>query len=722
MPPLYRAHIDYETFSELDLTDVGSDRYARDESTEVLMAAYARGDNDVQHWDAQQQRMPNELEDILLDDRAVKFAWNAPFEMQITAQVLGIPVNIPEWRDTMVMGMSLSLPGSLAKAGPIVNLPQDKLKNAEGKSLMRTFSFPRKPTKRNPSTRTYWWQEPEKWDRYCAYNVDDVVAERAIYHKIKKWNMSREEWQLWFIDQEINQAGIPINMEMVDNANQIYEYIKADRIKQMQEITGLANPGSTQQLLPWMQARGYQFEDCQKGHIERARQSVGKLIEGNKPLLITQYEQNAEGGYEEVGEVEVPRPQMSELERVLELRLEAAKSAPTKYAALQRAADREAGVIRNTLQFAGAQRTKRWGGRIYQPQNLAKPEKYLEKHIEEVAHHLEYMEPEAVNQVYAKPMDALAAGVRPVAQAPKGFLFADADLNAIENRGLGWVANCKKILRVFELNRDPYVDFATYLFPGGTYDEYYAEYKGGDSRKRTVSKPGVLGCGYQLGAGEARTNYKTGEIEATGLLGYAWNMGIRDFTVEQAKLSVKVFRETFEEVPDFWYGIEREVKRCIMTGKTVKWGLFEFRLESPFLLIVLPSGRPLYYVRPRIEEVMAPWGEKKPTITYEGENDKKQWVRISTHGGKLTENVVQAISRDLLAHGMKLAKRDHGLDIRLHVHDQIVALVEERFAAEQLEILQQCMGVNPWWSLARAGFPDLPLGSAGFTSRVFMKD
>lgn len=722
MGKLWRFHLDYETFSELDLKEVGSDRYSRDSSTEVLMAAYARQDDPVKHWDAQQQAMPAELEDALLDPDCVKFAWNAPFEMQITANVLGIPVTIKEWRDTMVMAMSLSLPGSLAKAGPIVNLPTDKQKDAAGKALMRTFSFPRKPTKKNPSTRTYWWQEPEKWQGYCDYNVDDVVAERAIYHKIKKWNMSPEEWQLWFIDQEINQAGIPINMAMVDNAVEIYEYIKADRIKQLQEITGLSNPGSTQQLLPWMQARGYQFDDCQKGHISRARESVGLLIEGNKPLLITQTGTASEAEVEEVGEVEVPRTDMADLERVLELRLEAAKSSPTKYAALQRAADREAGVIRNTFQFAGAQRTKRWGGRIYQPQNLSKPEKYLEKEIEQIAHHLEYMEPEAINQVYAKPMDALAAGVRPVAQAPEGYLFADADLNAIENRGLGWVANCKKILRVFELGRDPYVDFATYLFPGGTYDEYWAEYKAGNSKKRTVSKPGVLGCGYQLGAGKKVINYKTGEIEATGLLGYAWNMGIKDFTEEQSALSVRVFRETFEEVPEFWYGIEREVKRCIRTGKPVKWGLFEFRLESPFLLIVLPSGRPLYYVRPRIEQVKAPWGEMKDTITYEGENDKKQWVRISTHGGKLTENVVQAISRDLLAHGMKLAKRDHGLDIRLHVHDQIVALVKESRAKEELEILQECMGVNPWWSLARSGFPDLPLGSAGFTSRVFMKD
>lgn len=720
MTKLYRSHIDYETYSEADLKTVGSDRYSRDESTEVLMAAFAREDNPVQHWDAQQSPMPAELEDMILDDRSVKFAWNAPFEMQITQNVLKMPVRIESWRDTMVMAMSCSLPGSLGKAGEVVGLAEDKKKDARGKALIRKFSVPRKPTKANPSTRLFWYDAWEEWIEFCDYNVTDVVAERAIYHKLKRFNMSAEEWQLWFADQRINQAGIPVNMAMVDNANAIYEYVKEDRLQQMREITGLANPGSTTQLLPWLQARGYQFDDCQKGHISRARDSTGTLLTEGKPLLITQYSEGGDDGVKPLGEVEIPAPDVADMHRVLELRLEAAKSSPAKYAALQRAADRENGVIRNTLQFAGAQRTKRWGGRIYQPQNLAKPEKYLEKFVEEIAYHLENLTPWAFNQVYSKPMDALAAGVRPAAQAPAGFLFADADLNAIENRVLGWLANCPKILRVFEQGRDPYVDFATYLF-GGTYDDLWAEYKAGNSKKRTISKPGVLGCGYQLGPGEKRVNHKTGEVEATGLLGYAWNMGIRDFTEEQAKLSVRVFRETFAEVVEFWYGIERAAKKCILTGNRVDFGLISFEMKSPFMLMYLPSGRPLFYCRPRIEDQETPWGETKPTITYEGLNDQNQWVRIKTHGGKLTENADQATARDLLASGIMLAM-EQNIDIRLHVHDQIVALVGEEEAEDKLAILQECMGVNPWWSYARKGFPDLPLGSAGFTSRVFMKD
>lgn len=186
---------------------------------------------------------------------------------------------------------------------------------------------------------------------------------------------------------------------------------------------------------------------------------------------------------------------------------------------------------------------------------------------------------------------------------------------------------------------------------------YQRLFEAGDSSKRTIAKPGVLGCGYMLGAGEERINHKTGEKEATGLLGYAWNMQVTEFTQEQSKLSVETFRREFEEVKDYWYGIERAAKKCIRTGKRVDFGRVYFDRKGPFMRMGLPSGRHLHYCRPRIEEVMMPWGEKKASITYESQNDRKQWVRESTHPGKLTENADQAIARDLLAHGMKLADR-----------------------------------------------------------------
>ena len=222
-------------------------------------------------------------------------------------------------------------------------------------------------------------------------------------------------------------------------------------------------------------------------------------------------------------------------------------------------------------------------------------------------------------------------------------------------------------------------------------------------------------CGYMLGPGEERVNFKTGEKEATGLLGYAWNMQVTEFTQEQSKLSVDTFRREFEEVKDYWYGIERAAKKCIRTGRRVDFGHIYFDRKGPFMRMGLPSGRHLHYCRPRIEDVKAPWGEIKPTITYESQNDRKQWVRETTHPGKLTENADQAISRDLLAHGMRLADR-RGLDLRIHVHDQLVGLVPEDEAEAKLKVLIECMEEQPRWA------KDLPLGSNGFISKVFMKD
>jgi DNA polymerase len=714
----YRLHHDFETYCDLSVVDVGQDVYSRHPSCEVLMCAYAPNDDKVEQWvPAEGQPMPADLAEYIADPYAIKFAWNKPFEYAIWKNVLGIEIPHNLWRDPMVIALTCSFPGGLGRVGRILGMPEDLQKDKDGKTLIRIFSLPNKPTKKRPQPRVLWHHERELWQRYKEYNISDVYSERAIYKRLRPYNLPKEEWDLWFIDQEINEAGIPINMAMVDNAQAIYEWVLEDRMREMREITGLENPNSTQQILGWLQARGYPFDDMKKGHVARAYDRTTELLDS--------------------GEIDddPDRHEQVEMHRVLELRMEAARSAPKKYEALRRAADRDAGVIRNCFQFSGAQRTWRWAGRVYQPQNLAKPPKYLEKVVERVAQDLEVLDPWSFNQVYtvdrhksptgrvvySSPMDALATGVRPVAQAPEGYEFIDCDLNAIENRVLGWIANCPKILRVFELGRDPYVDFATYLF-GGEYDALWAEYKGGDSFKRTISKPGVLGCGYQLGAGHIITNHQTGEQEATGLLGYAWNMGVKEFTPEQSKLSVDVFRSTFEEVPDFWYGIEQAAKKCVRTGQPVQFRMYTFDRKGPFLRMRLPSGHFLHYFKPRLEEMETPWGAMRLTLTYEGLNDKDQWTRLTTHGGKLTENADQATARDLLANGMRIARRRHKIDLRLHVHDQLVGLAPIGRAEEALEYLKSAMEELPAWGRRGPEWVDLPLGSNGFTSKYFMKD
>ncbi|ARB05699.1 DNA polymerase I [Synechococcus virus S-ESS1] len=549
---LDELNIDYETFSETDLPKVGSDVYSRDPSTEVLMAAYSLNGSKEEQWiPAEGQPMPKYLAEAIVDPEVRKWAWNAPFEMNITENSLGIPVDVSQWRCTMAFAQLCSYPGSLEKAGPAVGLPLDKLKNDAGKKLIRKFSMLKKSRRKatmGQMVRTYWFDDLDDWENYLEYNRDDVVAEKTILKALKPYAPPAHEWELWELDQLINRKGIPINLDMVHNAVRLYDESYAIGFREMQELTRLSNPMSTQQLLPWLQANGYPFDDLKKGHVKQARSYFDQKPDHWDEMKHLEYQFN------------------EELEKVLDLRLELSRSSITKFHALQRATDPigngQFGLLRYTLQFAGAQRTARWAGRIFQPQNIPKPEKKFEKEIEVHAANIATLDRESIELIYPNTFDVLASTIRPAAQAPDGQMFLDADLNAIENRVLGWLARCRKILRVFELGRDPYVDFATYLFHR-PYDELFAEYKAGNSAKRTIAKPGVLGCGYMLGPGATYEDKDTGEIEATGLLGYAWGMGVRHFTLEDSKLSVDTFRREFKEVKDYWYSIERAMMRCI---------------------------------------------------------------------------------------------------------------------------------------------------------------
>lgn len=688
--------LDYETFSTVSLPDVGGSVYSKHPDTEILMAAYNFNHGPIKQWiPAEGEPIPRELAEALIDPQVRKWAWNAKFEMAITNQLVA-EVDVRQWRCTMIQAMHCSLPGKLEKAGPILGLPMDQQKDRRGKALMRKFSMPRKPTKANPNPRLFHYDDPEEWQAYLEYNRSDVLAEGGIWRRLKPYMMSADEWELFRIDHEINEAGLPINLNMVRNAIRIYEHAMELGLGQMRDVTGLANPNSLPQLLPWLKSQGYMFDDCKKGHIKTAAGYFNKPPEHWSEDQWQEYRSN------------------ETLKTVLDLRLEVSRTSIVKYYALERATD-EDGMLRQVLQMNGAARTGRYAGRIFQPQNLPRPEKRFEDYQAVLADGIEHLDHDSLKLVHGNVFDALASGLRPSAQAPAGKLFVDADLSAIENRVLGWISGCDKILEVFRKGLDPYISFATYLFEK-PYDELWHEYKVlKKGEKRTIAKPGTLGCGYGMGPGEEYEDKQTGEIEATGLLGYAWGMGIKQFTKADSKHSVDTFRREFSEVKDYWYALERAARKCVRTGNPIKHGVVSFEMKGPFLLMILPSGRPLYYLRPRLEEHKTPWGEMKVQITYEGMNDKKQWVRMNTTPGKLTENADQAISRDLLVHGIKLAKK-RGIDVRLHVHDQILGLVAERGAEEKLALLKECMEDQPKWA------PGLPLGSAGLVTKVFIKD
>ena len=692
----YRVHHDFETFSWVNLKSRGVDAYARHHSTEVLMLAWAVDDGPVRQWVPLEDgpELPQEFVDYLMDPDAVLFAWNKPFEWNIWKHVMGWDIPHDRWRDPMVLASSLSLPMKLEKANAVLRIPDDKRKMTSGSVLLNTFTKRRKPSKHKPWRRNMPWHEPERWEEFKLYNRIDVEAERASYKRMRKYDLPAHEWELWNLDQDINDKGIPVDLRMVDGAAEIYEGVKGHYIDQMRELTGLANPNSDQQILGWLQERGYPFNDVTKAHVQRAMDRAKEDIDGGK-----------------VNDVQ----SRLDIIEACRLRLEAKQTSPTKFKALAKRVDRDAEVVRNTLVFAGAGRTWRWAGRGFQVHNPPRPEKQFEntENMEALIERLRAGNPDALFDAYDKPMAALKSAVRPSLRAPDGYVFIDADLSAIENVVLGWMADCTKILNVFRNDRDPYISFSVDLF-GGTYAKNWDEYKSGDSHKRTISKPGVLGCGYMLGAGEEKEDEKTGEIERTGLLGYAHNMQVTEFTLADSIKSVKTFRSTFPEVPDFWKGIQKAAMRTVRTGKKTEFQMLEFDIRGPFLRMRLPSGRYLHYCRPKIMPWRTPWGEMRPSLTYEG-IVKHAWRRQSTHPGKLTENADQAIARDILAEGMMRASRE-GLDLRLHVHDQLLGVSKEDRAEAELKLLIQCLEVVPEWAKG------LPLKANGFTSKFFTKD
>ncbi len=687
---------DFETFSEADITCTGAAKYARHPSTEILMLSHLLVDLDKplpEEWEvpllvgqwvpAEGQKMPSDLRDMLRDPAVTKQAWNAQFERNIWQHVAGITIPYEQWRCSMVLAHMLSLPGSLDKAGQILRLPEDMLKQ-DGKSLIRFFSCPRKPTKTKLHTRNLPEHDPKKWEAYKAYNHQDTVTEFAAFRRMRHYLPPEQEWRYWHQDQLINDTGWPINRGAVRGGLQVLAAETERLMEHMRDITQLDNPNSGAQLLPWLQERGYPYEDLKKGHVGRA--------------------------FKEAESYQID----DDAKDVLESRLQAAKAAVKKYVSINDATDDEDDRLRGTLQFAGAGRTWRWAGRITQFQNLSRPEWYLAKadKLKAAVNAIEHF-PEMIPVLYDKPMEVLSSCVRPLVQAPKGFKLAVADLNAIETRVIAWLCGCEKLLSVFRDGRCPYVDFATHMFDQ-PYDVLYAEYKAGDKTKRTTAKPGVLGCGYMLSAGKVFENSQTGELEATGLLGYGWNMGV-DLTMEQAQLSVDTYRNTYVEVVDYWWEIDRAAKRTVVTGQPHSAGIIEFDRKGPFLRMKLPSGRYLHYLRPAMLDKKTPWGAMKPQLHYEGYDDKKQWRLISTHPGKLVENAVQAIARDILANGIEDAL-NHDVQIVGHVHDEIISVVEDDLAQLKFEQLKRSMTLVPEWA------PGLFLGAEGYIDTVYMKD
>lgn len=701
--------LDWETKSDLDLLKVGLDVYARHPSTRVLMGCYSLDEGPWKHWQAHLEPIPQELVDALEDTHCEKWAFNAQFERVIAKLVLKLNVAVKGWRCTMALAYLQSFQGGLEDVGAQIGLAEDKQKEREGKRLVRMFTQPQRVTRSQPHVWRDWETDPLDWEAFCAYNIQDCVAERAVRKRLWKWRPPAIEWQLYELDQIINDRGKPIDREFINSAIALYEKRLAALTALMIEKTGLANPGSQKQLMPWLRDRGYPFRDMQKATVAKAL------------------------AYHEAGTRRTMTPECVE---VLKLRQWQSRTSPKKYYnMLERAGDRS--VLCFMLQFVGAQRTARWSGRGPQPQNLPSTPPHLEdpEVLALVNDMIRRQDMAALGLLAPEPMEIVVGTLRSAFVAPSDYEFVCADLSSIESAVVAWLARCKRLLEVFRNKKDPYRYFAT-IFYKILYDEV-------TGKQRKFCKPPMLGCAYRLGGGGLSP-----DGQRTGLWGYSENMGV-DMPLQESFRAVKVFREEFPEIPQFWKDLEKAAERAIDRKSISKVGPLEFEYDAPYLKLRLPTNRCIHYYQPRLrwetittdkrvkkrvpagmdyadamfqfgvapgEEYEAFETYEKRSLSYMGAHQKTgQWTRIPTHGGRTTEQATQATAREVLTRGMIRVHED-GFRVVSHVHDELIALQKKGDNYFTLDRMTEHM-IAPIPEM-----PGLPLGASGWHGEFYRKD
>ena len=696
--------IDFETYSEIDLRKQGLDLYSAHPSCEVLMCAYSLDGGPVRHWDATSEPMPKRLRRALDDDDVQIWAFNAQFERVIMNRILNIWPRMERWRCTMVLAFMHSFTGTLDMIGRQMGLPQEKTKLDTGKKLISMFCKPHKVTRNQPHERFTSRTHPVEWKMFIEYNIRDVEAEMEIKDTLDrpKYPVPAREWEFYALDQIINDRGLPIDRLFVTNALAMSNKRKAELLDQMQEKTGLANPGSPAQLLPWLKARGYPFDDLQKD-------SVKKVLTAYKALKAGELQFKA-------GEL-FPDELTKRAVAVLKLRQQQARTSTSKYLALLNAMG-EDDRMRYVFQFSGASRTGRFAGRRFQPQNLTMMRDIeSEKVLFQMTQVIRDNDYETLELYRKEPLDALAGLVRSSVRAPRKKKLVVCDLSSIESVVIGWVARCERLLNVFRDGRDAYKDFATEL--------YQVAYEEVTKQMRKMAKPATLGAGYRLGGGDIKDGKKT------GLWGYAENMGV-DMSRKESHKNVAIFRKVYKEIPQCWYDLEEAIMAVIRKGGSRRVGPVVFYMSKPYLVCELPSGRCIYYRKPQIRKekmqgVDRKTGEKyeywKNSISYMGKQQNgSRWLRINSHGGKFIENIVQAIARDILREGM-LALHKAGFYLIGHVHDEAIAEEAANDNEHTHEIMRMHMiRKKKWMSYGRDGKYTMPLNAAGMTTVIYRKD
>lgn len=641
--------IDFETRSIADIKKTGAPKYAAHPSTYVHCMAWKRDDEPTQIW------IPAEACPFNPNGHLIE-AHNAMFERCIWHFIMvrqfGWPeIKASQWRCSASRAAAMALPRKLGEVSRALNLV--KQKNEEGHAIMLKLARPRKPSKFN---KEIWHFSRPEYRKLLSYCMDDVETEFHLGESEDVYDLSKSELRLWQYDQRINLRGIPIDVKTIKSAIVIIKKWEAVLINELRIITDgyIRNVKQVARVIDWCDRQGVHLDNLQKQTVLRT------LERSDLPVAVR---------------------------KVLRTRQSLGKSSTAKLDAMLEAADSDARV-RDTLMFHGAG-PGRWTGRRIQPQNYPKvPEDFDQvRAIELIASE----ELRGLRHEFGDPMKTISRCLRGMIKAPTGRRFYGADYSKIELCVLVWLANQRNIIDMLNAGEDIYMLMASLIYT-------CVENEVTDAR-RDIGKRGILGCGYQCGPKTFKEMvYLQGDIV---------------ISIELAETAVKRFRKLFNKVVRFWYNIENVVFKVVETGNSFAFGQLRWGLKGNYLHCRLPSGRLLSYYDPRIENVLAPWGEWKPSVTYMGVDAKtRQWTREHTYGGKLTENVVQAIARDLLAAAIPRAERA-GYPLIFHVHDELVAEVDENFGS--VKEFEALMSILPAWAKG------CPVKAEGWTAERYIK-
>ncbi|HEO6210131.1 TPA: DNA polymerase [Streptococcus agalactiae] len=650
--PIKELSIDIETYCDIDLRKSGVYRYAEDNSFEILLFAVSVDNGPVTVYDLTKEKLPQDILEALVDDRVIKWAFNASFERiclstwlkkhhpEFLSDGFLSPVS---WRCSMIWSAYLGLPLSLEGVGTVLKLKDKKMR--EGADLIRYFCVPCKPTKANGGRiRNFPHHAPNKWSTFINYNRRDVEVELAIKERVKNFPVPSFVWNEYHQDQIINDRGIGIDIDFVKAAIKIDGESKAKIQEELKALTGLENPNSVLQMIGWLRDHGVTTDSLDKKTV--------------KELLKTVDETTAQ---------------------VLKLRQQAAKSSVSKYQAMMNCVCKD-GRVRGMFQFYGANRTGRWAGRLVQLQNL--PQNHLPD-LEEARELFGTGDLEATELIY-DTQDTLSQLIRTAFVPSKGKKFIVCDFSAIEARVLSHLAGERWRSKVFEQGKDIYCMSASQMFG------VPVEKHGQNSELRQKGKIAELAFGY---------GGSVGALKAMGAL----DMGL---TEEELQPLVNSWRLANPNIVLYWWDVDNAVKTAVKELIPTSTHGIQFEVKRGILFITLPSGRKLAYIKPRIGDNQF-GGE---SVTYEGTGTAKRWDRLESYGPKFVENIVQAISRDILAFSMKQLKN---FKIVGHVHDEVII---ECPIEQKLDEVASLMGIAPDW------LSDINLRVDGYECFFYQKD